>query len=128
MDDMGIFRTTLGVENPLRRGVVESLHDVLVDTGSELSWVPTEVLERLGIPREKKGEWFQMANGGVLERSIGFVILHAGGTTTIDEVVFGEPGDMTLLGARTLEGLNLRVDLPNKRLVSAGPILAAAAA
>lgn len=128
MDDMGIFRTTMGVENPLRPDVIEWLHEVLVDTGSELSWVPTDVLERLGVTRRKEREWFQMANGGALVRSIGYVVLHAGGKETNDEVVFGEAGDMTLLGARTLEGLNLRVDLPNKRLVSAGPIIVATAA
>jgi predicted aspartyl protease len=128
MHDMGIFRTTMGVENPLRPDVIEWLHEVLVDTGSELSWVPAEVLERLGVARRKRRERFQMANGGELVRSIGYVILHAGGTETNDEVVFGEPGDLTLLGARTLEGLNLRVDLTSKKLVAAGPILAAAGA
>jgi len=126
MDDMGILRTTLGVESPLRRGVIESLQDVLVDTGSELSWVPSDVLDRLGIVREKHARRFQMANGSELARAVGYAILHAGGEETIDEVVFGEPGDLTLLGARTLEGLNLRVDLQAKRLVAAGPILAAA--
>ena len=40
-------------------------------------------------------------------------------------LVFGEPGDLTLLGARTLEGLSLVVDPRKKRLVAAGPILAA---
>ena len=127
MDDMGIFRTTMGVENHLRPGVIESLPDVLVDTGSELSWVPIPVLERLGIDRVKRVR-FQMADGGVLERSAGFAIVYAGGEQTTDEVVFAEPDDMTLLGARTLEGLNLRIDLPNKRLVSTGPILAATGA
>ena len=32
---------------------------------------------------------------------------------------------MILLGARSLEGLNLRVDARAKRLVDAGPIVAA---
>jgi hypothetical protein len=57
---------------------------------------------------------------------VGFAIVHAGGTFTNDEVVFGEPDDLILLGARSLEGLNLKVDLVGKRLVSAGPMLAAA--
>ena len=35
---------------------------------------------------------------------------------------------MVLLGARTLEGLNLRIDVVKKRLVDAGPIVAASAA
>ena len=41
---------------------------------------------------------------------------------TIDEVVFGEPGDMTLLGARTLEGLSLVVAPRKKKPVAAGPL------
>jgi len=56
------------------------------------------------------------------------VIVHASGTETTDEVVFAEPRDLTLLGARTLEGLNLRVEPATKRLVDAGPAPAAAAA
>ena len=43
----------------------------------------------------------------------------------MDEVVFADEGDLSLLGARTLEGLNARVDPEGKRLVAAGPILAA---
>jgi hypothetical protein len=44
---------------------------------------------------------------------------------TVDEVVFAEKGDLLLLGARTLEGLNLVVDSRRKRLVAAGPLPAA---
>ena len=61
------------------------------------------------------------------ERSVGYAIVHAGGTETNDEVVFAEAGDMILLGARSLEGLNLRVDARSKQLVDAGPIVAAVA-
>jgi len=43
----------------------------------------------------------------------------------IDEVVFAEAGDLALLGARTLEGLNLTVDSARKKLVAAGPLPAA---
>jgi predicted aspartyl protease len=128
MDDMGILYITCSVENPLRRGDVWQLADVLVDTGSELSWFPAPFLEALGITREKHERRFTMADGGTLVRSVGFAIVHAAGEFTIDEVVFGEPGDLTLLGARTIEGMNLRVDLQEKKLVAAGPILAAAAA
>jgi len=39
--------------------------------------------------------------------------------------VFGEAGDLVLLGARSLEGLNLRVDPLTKTLVDAGPAPAA---
>lgn len=124
-DEMGILRTDVEIESPLREGDRRLLHQVLVDTGAELSWVPATVLESLGIAR-RKAVHFQQADGTVLERMVGFAIVHAGGTFTNDEVVFGEPGDLVLLGARSLEGLNLKVDLIGKRLVSAGPMLAAA--
>jgi len=45
-----------------------------------------------------------------------------------DYVVFAEPGDKILLGARSLEGLNLRVDAQRKQLIPAGPMLARVAA
>jgi predicted aspartyl protease len=100
---------------------------VLVDTGAELSWIPSDILESLGI--ERYGRWrFRRADGTVLERWTGAAFVHAEGRRTTDDVVFGEPGDLVLLGARSLEGLNLRVDLVSRRLVDAGPAPAAATA
>jgi predicted aspartyl protease len=100
---------------------------MLVDTGSEYTWVPAKALERLAIAREKKDVRFVMANGEQITRSVGFAIIRLNEFFTIDEVVFGEPGDLTLLGARTLEGLNLRVDSQQKKLVASGPVPAAGA-
>lgn len=56
---------------------------------------------------------------------LSFTVLRVGKAFTIDEVVFAEPGDLALLGARTLEGLNLTVDAARKKLVAAGPVPAA---
>lgn len=67
-----------------------------------------------------------MANGQQITRNVGFVILRYGSFFTIDEVVFAEPGDLPLLGTRTLEGFNATVDPKRKKLVAAGPMLAAA--
>lgn len=39
-DDMGTFRVDVEIENPARRGARQTLRNVLVDTGAELSWVP----------------------------------------------------------------------------------------
>ncbi|HUT95842.1 MAG TPA: hypothetical protein VMY37_40695 [Thermoguttaceae bacterium] len=94
---------------------------LLVDTESEHTWIPGEKLEKIGVGREKKDVRFVMANGEVVTRSIGFAILRVERHFTIDEVVFAEPGDSLLLGARTLEGLNLTVDAARKKLVAAGP-------
>ena len=125
-EEMGAFRTSIEIENPARRGERRTLENVLVDTGAELSWVPAAILESLGIEREKRRR-FRQASGTVLERWTGIAIVHAGGTRTADDVVFGEVGDMVLLGARSLEGLNLRVDPVLKQLVDAGPAPAAIA-
>ena len=71
---------------------------------------------------------FRQADGTILARWTGAAFIHVAGKRTSDEVVFGEPGDLVLLGSRTLEGLNYRIDLVTKRLVDAGPEPAAAAA
>jgi len=125
--DMGTFRVDIEVENPARPGDKRLLRSLLVDTGAELSWVPGDVLESLGV--ERNGRWrFRQADGTVLERWTGTVAIHLAGKRAGDEVVFGEPGDLTLVGSRTLEGFNLRVEPVTKRLVDAGPAPAAAAA
>ena len=67
-----------------------------------------------------------MADGRTLERDVGYAMLHAAGASTVDDVVFAETSDMTLLGSRTLEGLNLKIDVARKELVPAGPIITAA--
>ncbi|MCJ7784773.1 MAG: hypothetical protein MUP41_12640 [Desulfobacterales bacterium] len=46
----------------------------------------------------------------MVSRDVGYAILRAEGFETIDEVVFAEPGDMNLLGVRTLEGFGVMVD------------------
>ena len=125
--NMGTFRVDLEVENPARAGARRTLRSVLVDTGAELSWVPAEILESLGI--ERYAIWrFRQADGTVLGRWTGAAFVHVAGKRTADDVVFGEPGDLVLLGARTLEGLNLRVEPVSRTLVDAGPAPAALAA
>ena len=124
--DMGTFRIDIEIENPVRPGEKRGLRSVLVDTGAELSWIPTELLESLGIQRRSRWR-FRQADGTVLDRWTGPAFVYAEGKTATDDVVFGEPGDLVLLGARSLEGLNLRVDPVSRRLVDAGPAPAAAA-
>jgi predicted aspartyl protease len=122
---MGTFSTQCTIENPVDRTRTVVVPDMLVDTGSELTWVSEKVLEQLEIRREKKDVTFVMANGQQITRSVGFAIIRWETSFTIDEIVFAEEGDLLLLGARTLEGLNLRVDSSRKSLVAAGPLPAA---
>ena len=122
---MGTFYANCRVESHLDRCNGVEVPNMLVDTGSEFTWIFADTLKRAGVPREKKNYTFAMANGQRITRSIGFAIIHVGDTFTVDEVVFGELGDLELLGTRSLEGLNLRVDSRGKGLVAGGPILAA---
>ena len=124
-DTMGTFRIDIEIENPARPGPRRVVTNALVDTGAELSWIPSDILESLGI--ERYTVWrFRQANGSVLERWTGAAFVFVAGKRAADDVVFGEPGDLVLLGARSLEGLNLRVEPLHKRLVDAGPAPAAA--
>lgn len=124
---MGTFRTTILIESTERRGEMRSVENARVDTGSEFTWVPRTVLEELGI-RPEFTQRFLVADGRQLERPVGIAIVHAAGSKAPDYVTFAEPGDMVILGARSLEGMNLRVDGQRKQLLPAGPILAGSAA
>ena len=126
IDDMGIFRTSIGIAHLARPSGRRELDAVMVDTGSEYNWIPADLLEALGVERLRVDR-FETADGRVLERPVGFALLFAGGRTAAAAVVFAQPGDMILLGAHGLEGLNLRVDLARKELVPAGPVPAARA-
>ena len=122
---MGTFHIGCKVENHVHRDRSVTIPKMLVDTGSEYTWISSRKLETIGVAREKKDIRFVMANGQVITRSVGFAVLRVGTAFTIDEVVFAEPGDLVLLGARTLEGLNLMVDSARKKLVASGPLPAA---
>ena len=122
---MGTFYTKCKLENVTDRSKSIVLPRMLVDTGSEYTWAPARSLEKIGIDREKKDVLFVMANGQQVTRSVGFAIIRLDKHFTVDEVVFAERGDLLLLGARSLEGLNLTVDSRRKKLVAAGPLPAA---
>jgi len=127
IDDMGIFRTTIGVAPLGDPAKQRDFADVMVDTGSEYNWIPADALIELGITPVRIDR-FETADGRLLEREVGFAMLYAGGRSTPTIVVFAQPTDLVLLGAFGLEGLNLRIDLGRRELVPAGPVPAAAAA
>jgi len=122
---MGTFYVRCKVENHVDRSKSVVVPKLLVDTGSDYTWIPAKLLEKIGVQWEKKDLPFVMANGQSITRTVGFAIVRLDKYFTIDEVVFAEPGDLPLLGARTLEGLNLTVEPKRKRLVASGPLLAA---
>jgi predicted aspartyl protease len=119
------FRINLTACNPKREELVTPLIDVLVDTGSEFTWLTSEALATIGItPRRKRN--FRMAEGKILFRDVGYAILQADPFKTTDEVVFAQPGDMKLLGVRTLAGFGVMADPIGHRLVATSTLAALA--
>ena len=123
---MGIFYIDIEISKPSARPRFNKVKKIMVDTGSEATWIPNHILRQLKIPIRKKDQPFIMANGQSITRDIGYAVIRYGEFETIDEVVFAREGDLPLLGARTLEGFNARVDARRKRLVASGPIPVAA--
>ncbi|MBC7672288.1 MAG: hypothetical protein H7247_07690 [Polaromonas sp.] len=124
---MRIFRTTLSLAALGTPDERRDLVDVMVDTGSEYNWIPSTLLHELGVSPVRIDR-FETADGRVLEREVGFALLYAADRSTATVVVFARKGDMVLLGAIGLEGMNLQVDLVRRALISAGPVPVAVAA
>jgi len=121
---MSIFKVNLSAINPKEEHRQTPLIESLVDTGSELSWMPKQVLLDIRVhPRGKKR--FTTAAGQIVERDFGYAILSAEGYFTNDEVVFAEKGDLPLLGVRTLEGFGVMVDNIGHRFVATTSIATA---
>ncbi|HEY1786950.1 MAG TPA: hypothetical protein VGJ73_02285 [Verrucomicrobiae bacterium] len=114
---MSIFKIRIVARNPGNETLVTPALDALVDTRSELTWLPREALKRIEVvPRRKR----LVSNAGKsqVERAVGHVILHSNGRETKDEVVFAEFGDSMILGLRALEGLGLSPDDTEHRFIS----------
>ena len=122
---MGVFYVDCTVKNLALREKSSLIEELVVDTGSEFTWIPESVLKEIGVEVEKPNKHFVMANGEVITRDIGYAIIKVNGFETVDEIVFAHSGDLSLLGSRTLEGFGATVDARNKKLVAAGPHLAA---
>jgi predicted aspartyl protease len=112
---MSKFMVNMTANNPKEKHRCTPPVEVMVDTSELLSWLPRKELQNIGINPEGKKR-FVMADKHIIERDIGYAILTAEGYSTIDEVVFAEDGDMTLLGVRTLEGFSVMVDNIGHRL------------
>jgi predicted aspartyl protease len=122
---MGIFYVGCKVQNHKDQKKAAVIPRMLVDSGSEFTWLPGETLRQIGIEPVKKDLQIQMANGQIITRSVGYAILRVDEYETTDEVVFAQQGDLVLLGSRAMEGMNVHVDARRKRLVAAGPVVAA---
>ena len=122
---MGTFAVNIQISKPGGRPAFAEVRRLMVDSGSEITWIASQALRKAAITVRKKDQLFVMANGQQITRDVGYAIIRSGKFETIDEVVFAQDGDLQLLGARTLEGFNAVIDPRRKRLVAAGPMPAA---
>ena len=120
---MSLWRVQIIAVNPREESRVSQPIEALVDTGSENTWLPADVLRSVGIEPRFKCTYLTATNTPV-EREVGYAILRAEGFECNDHVVFAEPGDMPLLGVRTMEGFGVSVD-PIAHRFSARPMIAA---
>ena len=109
---MGVTTLIVEVANVAKPEVTERL-TFTVDSGAAYSVVPGAVLRKLRI-RPQKRETFRLANGATIVRQKGVALFKFRQYVGGGDVIFGEKGDATLLGALSLESLGLALD-PIKR-------------
>ena len=121
---MSLFKVNVVARNTKDESRVSPPIEALVDTGSELTWLPKDVLAGIDVTSVRKRN-FTTATKQVVTRETGYAIVSAEGFETVDEVVLAEPGDMVLLGVRTIEGFGVVVDNIAHRFVATTTIVAA---
>ena len=84
---MGSLHVNCVVANHIHRNRRTRLRKLLVDTGSDYTWIPATALTRIGVAEEKCDVAFVMANGQTITRSVGFALICVNGHFTIDEDV-----------------------------------------
>ena len=120
---MSMFKVSVVARNTKDEHLISQPTEVLVDTGSELTWLPRDPLTGIKVAPVRKRN-VTAATKQVVTRETGYAILNAEGFETIDEVVFPEPSDMALLGVRTIEGFGVMVDKIDHRFVATTTIVA----
>ena len=121
---MGLTVVAIDVANPAMPDIRASV-DLLVDSGAIYSIVSRAVLDTLGIVPHGR-ERFRLADGSAIDRDRGHAVFVYGTRRGAAPVIFGEPGDATLLGAVTLESLGLMLD-PIRRELRPLPMILAVA-
>ena len=114
---MGTFFVEVLIASPRRPDAAQPLK-LLVDTGSTYTWVAAAVLRGLGVePQERRR--ILTNEGRATERPAAEVLITLESRTLHTICLFGESGDLEVLGAYTLEGFGLAVDPVQRRLIPA---------
>ena len=119
-----MFKVNVIARNPKDESLITAPVEAMVDTGSELTWLPKDLLLGIKVSPVRKRS-FCTATKQVVTRETGYAIVSAEGFETVDEVVFAESGDLSLIGVRTLEGFGVMVDNIGHRFLATTTIVAA---
>ena len=119
---MGLTVLEVEVGNPATPDTTERV-EFLIDSGAIYSVVAVPILERLGISPITEQQ-FRLADGSKIVRKKGIALFRYGERVGGADVIFGEEGDSTLLGAFTLEALGLALD-PLRRELKPLPMILA---
>ena len=96
--------------------------DLLVDTGSTLTWIPEELAAELGVRPMGIAE-FQTGDGTTIHRPIGEVYLEIAGRRQTVPIAFARPEDARVLGVTAMEALTLEVNPTTRTLRATGKYL-----
>ena len=96
--------------------------ELLVDTGSTLTWVPEEIATELGV-RPSGIREFQTGDGKTIHRPIGEAPLEVAGRRLTVPIAFARPEDARVLGVTAMEILTLVVDPVTRSLSATGRYL-----
>ena len=100
---MGITYVSGSVTGPAGSAAI----DFLVDSGAQYTLLPEEIWKKIGLAGRRQ-QRFRLADGTEMSREIGLAtvnLVELGETPT--PIILGQPGDVALLGAVTLEELGL---------------------
>ena len=114
---MGTFTAEVRIASPASPEKAQELK-LLVDTGSAYTWVAASVLAELGLSPSMTRR-IRTIQGQIIERPAAVVQITLEGQTLPTICLFGQPGDLEVLGAVTLEEFGLGVDPIQQRLIPA---------
>ncbi len=111
---MGMFNVPVRISNP--SGGNETEFDALVDIGAFLTMAPEAALRELGLTPTRTVE-FELADGSVVAYGVGEARAAIDGRSVTTRLVFGPDDVEPVLGAYTLEGLELAVNPVDESLI-----------
>ena len=114
--EVGTFSVDFVIRN--RNGERARELNGVVDTGASYTVIPAQILDELGIERERT-RTFSFGYGSTRELATGWAEMELQGERDAVQVVFGPGSRKILLGAMALETFALAADAKYRRLIPA---------